>query len=297
MKKSFAIIALTLVMLLSAVFDAQASTDPVQQKLETELQKMISAGHRRPGYFLCVEFYITDTKNIVFDYGHHYFHNPADTIYTLCRALPLVEDSNAVLYQDLRNYIQSEWAAFPPTQYTHVGFNTGAGREGTKMPSEVLTALRATSAVGQGAPLTASAGFPGWTFNPFNFYACWKYAEAGLGDASSIYSAVAGKVEHYPVDLVLQQMPHVLNSYIAGYIGYLELEDLACQPTSTDVETWLNELKAKILVNLQSHPRDIRATEAGGFLWLVPELGDYLYENAESTVRQRVEQHSLQDGA
>lgn len=272
---------------------ARAYEDSLQQELETELRKMIDAGHLRPGYFVCVEFYVRDTRSKVFDYGHHYFSNPAETIYTLLRALPLVEN-NTSLHTDLRAYIQSEWNAFPPTQYTHIGFNSGAGREGTKFAAEVLSAYRLDSQTGQGTPQTGSHGFPGWDFNPFNFYACWIYAKE-FGGKLSIYNAVKDKKELvlYPSDSLLQAMPHVLNSYIAGYIGFLKLEELAGQPKTTGVETRLNELKAKLLTNLATHARGISATEAGGFLYLVPELGDYLYRNGYNLVENRVEQHSL----
>ena len=291
MKRRIFTICLMMLLVCVSLGSAKADVDPLKQKLECELSKMINAGHLRPGYFVCIEFYPNQTRSNVFDFGHHYFHNPADTIYTLMRALPLVED-NPTLYADLEAYIQSEWAACPPTTYTHMGWGTGVGREGTKFPAEVLATYQSSTSMGQYSPMTTSAGFSGWTFNPFNFYACWQYAEH-FGDALNIYNAVKSKVEQYPDDSVLQSRPHVINSYIAGYIGYLNLEQLAGEPVSTDVQTWLAELEAKIVTNLATHARNISPTEAGGFLWLVPELGDYLHENALGVVQNRVDQHAL----
>jgi len=45
------------------------------------------------------------------------------------------------------------------------------------------------------------------------------------------------------------------------------------------------------LADLAIAPSELDATEAGGFLWLVPELGDYLHEHAREAVCCNVEAH------
>jgi hypothetical protein len=87
-------------------------------------------------------------------------------------------------------------------------------------------------------------GFRGWRFNPFNFYASWLYARQ-FGEAAQIRKALEGKLQPLPVEALLRQRPHVLNCYIAGCLGYLNLQDLAGVPRDARVAGWLAEALAR----------------------------------------------------
>ena len=83
--------------------------------------------------------------------------------------------------------------------------------------------------------------------------------------------------------------PHVLNCYVAGYIGYLGLEKLAGRPPSENVRQWLRETQDRRVAMLAMDPREVYTTEAGGFLYLVPEFGDYLHQHARQGVAKHVD--------
>ena len=59
-------------------------------------------------------------------YLSHYYHNPADTVYTLIRALPHLPTP---LRQQTRSYIQQEFEDYPPYAVAHIGWQEGAPRE------------------------------------------------------------------------------------------------------------------------------------------------------------------------
>ena len=88
----------------------------VTQMLEDEIQKMLDAGHLRPGY-LSTSFFDFHSKSYT-DRGVDYWHNPADTIYTLLRALPHL---SGPIHTQLSTYIQNEFTSYPPYQIVTVG--------------------------------------------------------------------------------------------------------------------------------------------------------------------------------
>ena len=248
----------------------------VKAELEKEVNEIVNAGHLRPGYF------VTGLIDVGIHREHgdqmgHYFHNTADTVYTLIRVLPHLSPT---LAGKTRIYIQSEYSKYPLTAYTYTGWKDGVNRDSYSLPPVVSSAF--TSGPG------SYSAFPAWSFNPFNFYAAAKYAKE-FGGASAIYSSMRNKLNTPPADSLLLDFPHALNVYIAGYMGYLELESLAGQPKTISVENTLSRLLALRLNHLDTvNPSDIRGSEVAGFNYLVPELGDYLYKNRQSKVAQIV---------
>jgi len=260
------------------------TVQPLQERLANQVRRMLAAGHLRPAYCICGEHYALMGRAWG-DWIADYWHNPAETVCALLRALPhLPED----LRGPVRRYVQEEFTKYPPTRITHVGWRDGAPREAFPLPPEIEERLAAspTAAPGSRPP----PGFQGWQFNPFSFYACWKYA-AELGGAREILNEIRPRLRAMPADDVLKRMPHVLNVYIAGYMGYLGLQDLAGETRSAEVEGWLNSALAMRAAHLEIHPRELNATEAGGFLLLVPELGDWLHRNARQAVERNVRLH------
>jgi len=246
----------------------------VRAELEKEVNEVVNAGHLRPGYFVTGLIDVSVHREHG-DHMGHYFHNPADTIYTLIEALPYL---SSALRERTRTYIQSEYNRYPLTTTTNTGWANGANRDDYLLPQVVSSAMN--SGPGSYSP------FPAWSFHPFNFYAAAKYAKE-FGGASSIFSAMRNKLNTPPSDSLLLEFPHALNVYIAGYLGYLELENLAGQPKTASVENTLNRLLALRLNHLDTVSSGaISGSEAGGFIYLVPELGDYLYRNRQPEVAQ-----------
>ena len=93
------------------------------------------------------------------------------------------------------------------------------------------------------------------------------------------------------------QYPYVHNAYIAGYLGYLELESLAGYPESSAIR-----LELERLLDLRAASFDKDTPFTGGdynrtlsiarnFMFLVPELGHYLRERIGDEVQQAVEEY------
>ena len=112
-------------------------TETVRQRLALEVAAMISAGHLRPGYHNAglTDHVLGHDSNA---YLAHYLHNPAETFYTLLRALPHLP---ADLQAQTRTYLQSEYADYG--HLVHVGWQEGAPREAHAVPPEVEDKMRA----------------------------------------------------------------------------------------------------------------------------------------------------------
>jgi hypothetical protein len=259
----------------------------LSERLEAEVQKMLDAGHLRPGY-RSHGLLDNSTRAQIGDLLIDYWHAPTDTLYALAIALPYLSDE---LQAEVRSYMQQEYAAYPPYQVSHVGWRDGAAREPYDLPREAEL-----DRVNYG-PQAGNYSYAGWTWPPTMFYGLWKYAEV-FGGAASIYSANRSRLESPPSDAYLIEYPYVLNAYIAGYIGYLELQVLAGQAESSNVRTTLNRLLA---LRANSFDKDIPATMTGNsrslsvarnFMWLVPELGQHLRSSILPEVQAAVDEYA-----
>ena len=267
--------------------DLSVSDQELWQKLAVEVSKMLSAGHLRPGY-RSHGILDTKTRDQLGDYIIDYWHNTADTLYVLALALPYLP---ADLQGQVKTYMQSEFVTYSPFQYTHIGWRDGAPREPYELPQEV-EADRINH-----PPEVSGYSYDGWTWPPMMFYALWKYAEV-FGEAEGIFAASHSRLESPPLDAYLIEYPYVHNAYIAGYLGYLELEALAGYPESTGVRATLNRL---LTLRASTFSKDTPSTDgsavrslsvARNFMFLVPELGQYLREHILGEVQEAVEEYS-----
>ncbi len=256
------------------------TTDQLKQDLSLEIEKIVQAGFLRPGYIGSGLF---DHASLNFgDYLADYWSNPADTIYTLIRALPYLPTD---LQQRTRVYIQNYFMAFPLYSIAHIGWKDGVAREAFDLPPEVdadrINYPPQTS--------TRYEQYSGWKFPPYSFYAMWKYA-VEFGNANEIYQLSLGKLNSVPDNTYLSNYPYVHNAYIAGYLGFLELEKLAGYPESSTVRAELNRLLELRSLNFnkdtpwvdpndpyQSYKRELSV--ARNFMYLVPELAQYLHDH------------------
>lgn len=250
--------------------------DELIEKLEIEVSQIVAAGHLLPGYTSSGIFDLRGQFNCGDDLVD-YWHYPGDILYVLIEALPYLSPG---LQEDVRDYLQAEFAAFPPYTYNHIGWQTGTPRDVFIFPPEV-DAVRATY-----PPKTNNTNFEGWGFAPHAFYAMWKYAEE-FGGAQAIFNAASNKLEDPPASSILAEMPHVVNAYITGYDGYLKLQALAGYPPSSSVQTQLETLRALRSSTFTTQLPSSFFTEstkfycrtlsvARNFMYMSPELADYL---------------------
>lgn len=255
-----------------------------ETRLSVEIQKILDAGHLRPGFLLNDESWDTFKNNQIADQHNDYWSNPAENIYTLAQALPYLTTTQQVA---VKSYIQSEYTNYKPYQWTHIG-SAGARREYLEVPSAYVSKfgenyLNPTSPNNYDPP--SNYAWDGWDFNPFTFYALASYAQV-FNNASTVLSQLrsAGNTpDNYlssvRTEAFLKARPHILNAYIAGYYGWLKLQDLATPKETRDptIVNWLNTAQAMRLNHLQNlAPNELSSYQAGGFIYLTRELGDYL---------------------
>ncbi len=279
---------------------AQVDVEALKVKLNSEVQKMVSAGHLRPGYFSSGHI-DGDAKQTCGDALSDYFHNPADTLWVLASAIPYLTPD---LAQSTKAYLQSEYATYNPTTVTHVGWRDGASRDWFDLPPDV-DADRANYPPTQWGE---SYEFVGWgqkhggtNIPPYAFYALWKYAQAvGLTQAQvhSMLNATRSRLDTSPPsDSVLQTFPFVHNAYIAGYQGYLALQAMGGETESASVRATLNSLLASRAANFTASAGTYPLYSCRAFntsrnwMWMTPELGQYLHDNALSKVQAAVDEY------
>jgi hypothetical protein len=279
--------------------------DELKNLLENQVQKILSAGHLKPGYGI-VGNYDSRARTELGEELLDYWHNPADIQYFLLRALPLL---STPLQDQVRLYLQSEFSSFPPNLYVHVGWKSGVFRESVDFPPPTYSNITNKNP-------SSRSGYPAWELPPHNIYAIWKYAEEGLGDPSTLFTSIKTKLKA-PItanktlltDDYLASSPHVHNSYIAGYLGYIELAKLAGIPLTTyqPFENELNRLlslrAAQFKSNLTPHSTlgsvaklyYYTLVHSWNFLYLTPELADYLNQNAFFQVQEAVDAYTNQN--
>ena len=268
--------------------------EALKARLSQEIQKMLTAGHLRPGYANHGHFDLPSQHQCGDDLVD-YFHHPAETLLTLLRALPHLPES---MQPQVKAYLQNEFAAYPPYEYNHIGWREGAAREAFDLPPEVEAAL---------VNLHPEAGNPGfvWGMNPYSLYALWQYAawqnnvdlaQQLLAEAQSS-ELLMESLTTVPNTAVLARMPLVHNAYIAGYLGYLGMEQVAGQPESATMRSELERLlrlRANQFSKDSAYARAALRDEgaycrtlnvASNFMFLVPELGEYLREHALTKVQ------------
>ncbi len=277
----------------------------VQGRLEVEIQKMLNAGHLRPGYSPTG---IPDQNGVGWyddnrEFGEisDYFQNPSDTVVTLLQTLPYLSPA---LQSQVKSYLQVNYGPGAPydiSQVVHIGWNTGAAREWSNIPPDAWSGTRTEYSTfdARTTPVCGSCGY--WQyFDPFNFYAAWKYAEV-FGDAKSLFDTMGGKLELAPSDTYLLQKPYYLNRYAAGYLGFLELQKLAGSPQSAGVLQAYNHV-----LNLRTdyfskdnpyfglagsnpgeEPNRILGV-ARNFMFLTPEIADYMSQRIQPQVRTAI---------
>jgi hypothetical protein len=266
------------------------TTTELKNQLTEEVQKIVAAGHLNPGWQSAGLF---DHKGKpCVESSVDYWHHPSEVILTLISVLPHLPP---VLAQETRDYIQSEFESYPPYQFNHIGWNSGNPREPFDFPPEVVSGMSYIE------PQSAIYDYDGWRRSPLMFYVLWKYVEL-FGDAEEIYNNSKDKIETAPSNAYLLDMPHVHNAFIAGYLGYLELENLAGFSETTSIKKELNRLLALRSSGFSKDSPDLyfedkkfnycRAMNSSrNFIYMVPELAKYLRQNNFSQVQEAINEY------
>ena len=264
---------------------APRPVDYLQQRVAEEVQRILDAGHLQPGYFCAGQFIAR------FDHMSPYFQVPAETFYVLARALPHLA---AGQQKALRKYLNKEFAEHPPLEVALYGWE-GAPRTWAEYPPEAVARMQ------QAKDSPVAGGRWMWPFPPHNVYGAYKYAQAGLGDAKELLRPARARLEVPPRMPEPMLLEHVwqLNMYVAGYEGFLGLQRLAGQKQDGEIVKQLEYLRRLWVekVDLKSPWCDAsgkrtrefhkhRISIARCFIWMTPELGEYLRRHARDKVER-----------
>jgi hypothetical protein len=185
--------------------------------------------------------------------------------------------------------------------YSSTGWADGAPREAMPIPPDIEPSIQSSN---------AREMYPGfsWTYPPHNFYAMWKYALLVAPEQTGhIYDLAKSKIQ-VPVPSIatndyFRLRPYEQNAYIAGYIGFLNLQDLAGKSVTdaqlrTNVTNELNRLLALRASNFSKddpwggtryHKKALSISI--NFIMMVPELGQYLHDHALMKVQEAVNEY------
>lgn len=195
----------------------QPGPDALRARLAAEVEKMIAAGHLRPGWF--TRGLSTAHVEVITDNLEDYFAPPGETIEILIRALPHLD---AALRERTRAYIQAEFNAYPPDKVAHIGWR-GAGREACPPPPEMERAMQSMG------PREGSSGrVPALPFPPQANQALLAYAKE-FGSPADLAARVRRTVPT-PPDGLLKDKRWAHNAVIAGLAGAVDLGRLADTP-------------------------------------------------------------------
>jgi hypothetical protein len=121
----------------------------------------------------------------------------------------------------------------------------------------------------------------------------WKYAQV-FGDAKTLFDNCKGRMQSPPSDAILADYPFAHNAWIAGLYGYLQLQQLAGYAPDADKQATLNRLltlrasafsKDNPWGGPDSHNWAQALAVSRNFIYMTPELGQYLHDHALSKVQ------------
>lgn len=303
----------------------------LQTKLSNEVQKILAAGHLRPGFMdsglVGGSFAAGNPPTIPGNHLNEYFTTPGETLATLASAIPFLSPTPQA---QVKQYLQNEESNVNSKVETiaHIGWRNGAQRELFDDPPEIAAVADRTFGDGNGTingisvsganlyvasdPRTTIKIFcsgptdpfcmlnPG-TFPPDAPYGAWKYAVAvGLTQpqASTLYNSMTGKLMKAGVgndmtDANLIKYPYILNQYIDGYRGYLELEKLAGVTTDITKSTQWCEFARLVSLRLNNFSENTPLDNtwnnnnvlnvARNFMYMTPELANYMINGFSTT--------------
>ncbi len=298
----------------SAPTTPQSSAPPVSQlsqRLEAEVIKILDAGHLRPG-FHDSGLWGQSASGAYAPYveGDHlaeYFHNPGDTVTTLLSALPYLSPS---LQTRVKDYVRNNYgpgSAYDFTRIAHIGWKNGAQREiFTDTPERANLISRNFDDPNNNiatVPRTYSYFDPNlikfWNFPPSSFYAAWKYAQVFPNEASTVFNAMQNKLASPVADATLLKYPYILNQFIAGYKGYVELgkmvgANVSSQQTTLDrlINLRVNNFSKDSYITDDSLTYEKNLNVARNFMFLVPELAQELRNRALNRVQAALDEYN-----
>jgi len=226
------------------VGEVTAQAAPLREALAGEIQKMLQAGHLRPGYF---------TGGLLDSGGAgawDFWVNPGELVSTLSQANLLLDSPE--MRSGVREYLAREITAYPPWRIGHIGYGQGHPRELFDIPPEEMDGR-------VGRPTVSVTRDPKGPPSFDSLYAMWSYGHAtgdwelvrqGYEDLDGLFRqhlrnydwAVMGVttvMPIYPTPYGRTCGIHTCNTVLAGLIGYHRLAERFGQPQDRDLAAYL----------------------------------------------------------
>ena len=247
-----------------------------------------------------------------------YFHTPGDTLQALSSTLPYI---NSTLQGQLKAYLKTEQTNYPVQTYANIGWKDGAKREAfddtPEMTSIISGGTSTIPASNKQTELSYLNCCGTWlnigNFPADAFYGAWKYAQATLtpAEARTLFDSMKGKLQKASntelTDANFLLWPYLLNQYIDGYRGYLELEKLAGYTTDISQSTQYAEYQRLLNLRLNNFSKNspfsnYSVTEynhnfvlnvARNFMFLTPELGNDFSASRKAAVQQAMDEYQI----
>jgi outer membrane protein assembly factor BamB len=285
-------------------------------RLTTEVSKIINApGLLRPGYHHTGLYEAVPFTQIGPNLSD-YFHNPADTVITLIRALPYLSPA---LQDQTKVYLQRWTCRYPLQTYAHTGWKSGTysvtcssvtytgsygtPREAFETPVEIADQMASYGPTATEDPVGWN-NTPYWKFPPMSFYGMWKYSQV-FGNAKVNFEAIKNRRNDnsLPSDSYLITYPYILNAYLSGYYGYMQLEKMAGDTTEVNQSSlystyqWLLQLRINNFSkdtpfidpsNINDYRRVLNI--ARNYMYITPELAAEIRSSVLSKVQAQVDE-------
>ena len=300
----------------TAPVSSPISSSLLNQRLETEVSKMLTAGHLRPG-FHDSGLWGQSASGIYYplvegDHLSEYFHNPGDTVTALAQALPYLSPS---LQTQVKSYLQNNYGPGAPydiTQIVHIGWKNGAQREIFQDTPERAALIsrnfddpnsNIATVPRNYTQITGNIDF--WDFPPTSIYAAWKYAQVFPNQTATIFNAVKNKLvpANRLSDAQFIKYPYLLNAYLAGYRGYMELEVLNGNISSINQSSKWSDYSRLLNLRVNNFSKDSYVQDdlftyektmnvSRNFMYLVPEIAQELNLRIKNQVQTAVNEYN-----
>ncbi len=281
----------------------------VTRRLESEIDKIIDVYDQNsdkkflsPGYYNHgnnLPLRISESKNDNTSLLNNYFIDPAVGLITLSDAYQYISDVN--LKNRLKIYLQNYYNRYFGDQtISSIGWNNYP-RENIIIPQPISQSM-------------INKGDVVGHISQLGFYGLWKYAELFPDQAINIYNKY--KNDLLPAThLNVIESPHINNKYIAAYQGFLNLQKLAFngnypvyeQTKRNNIQAELDSLltdrvnsfaKDHPWLGENDNPNGIRINNytrrfnlARNFLFLTPELGQYMRDHNFSKINDAINEY------
>lgn len=279
----------------NAANQQQTTVNTLQTELNNQIDKLVAvknAGKHLQAGFYTIGLHDAELQKNELDPNHFdLYRTPGENLNILLKVYSVVEDvSKKAALKDFINYEYGPSGYNSPTSISHVGYQD---QDQSRSPYFDPLYIGSSQAATDGNPPARATGT-----DIYGIYALWKYVsmfgnDPGV-DEVAIFNSIQNKLNDTvptATEVMFAYRPDIVNKYIAAYIGYLNLQELATGSRSSAKESTLNTLINYRVDNFThnllhpeattSRPGKYYYTNVVGwnFMWMPEEIMSYVPAN------------------